>query len=231
MSNFTQNNQKEKLNSDAKKNKNLPFYMRLYPPLLEENKEQHLDLHNMLQIQINKGDNYMKDLLGNPDIEEEDELTQEFLDDLVKPNCILPKSKIIDVVSKAILKSKLIEKIEDDNKFQKKINQTELSVACAKKFTYILVKKGEKVFRIGDIGDKFFYILKGKVNILKIREIPNLYMTIIEYLNYCLFLIKSEENYLFQEVIQRNYHILQISNAEEILSLYKIAFKKSIQDN
>ena len=59
-------------------------------------------------------------------------MTQKFLDDLVKPNCILPKSKIIDVVSKAILKSKLIEKIEDDNKFQKKINQEELIVTCAK---------------------------------------------------------------------------------------------------
>ena len=209
-------------------NKSIPFYMRLYPPLLETTTETQSEFHNMFKMD---SDNIsIKHLLGKEE-EEENELTQDFLDDLVKPNCLLPKSKIIDVVSKAILKSKLIEKIEDDNKVQKKTSQIELSTACAKKFTYILIKKGENVFRIGDIGDKFYYILKGKVNILKIKEIPNLYMSIMEYLNYCLFLLKAEENYLFQEVIQRNYHILQVTNAEEIISLYKIAFKKSLQDN
>jgi CRP-like cAMP-binding protein len=129
------------------------------------------------------------------------------------------------------MKSKLIEKIEDDSKIAKKINSSELSMACAKKFSYILVKKGETVFKIGDTGDKFFYILKGKVNILKIREIPNLYMSIMEYINYCLFLINNEENFLFQEVIQKNYNILQVSNPEEIKSLYKITFKKFLHDN
>ena len=212
-------------------NKSLPFYMRLYPPLLESNTESKSEFHNMFQLKLSSDKNSMKQLLGKEETEEEDELTQEFLDDLIKPNCLIPKSKIIDVVSKSILKSKLIEKIEDDNKIQKKINQQELSTACAKKFTYILIKKGENVFRIGDVGDKFYYILKGKVNILKIKEIPNLYMSITEYLNYCLFLLKAEENYLFQEVIQRNYHILQVTNAEEVETLYKIAFKKSIQDN
>ena len=210
-------------------NKSLPFYMRLYPPLSETSTESQSEFHNMFKIDSDM--NNMKHFLGKEETDVEDELTQDFLDDLVKPNCLLPKSKIIDVVSKAILKSKLIEKIEDDNKTQKKTSQIELSTACAKKFTYVLIKKGENVFRIGDIGDKFYYILKGKVNILKIKEIPNLYMSIMEYLNYCLFLLKAEENYLFQEVIQRNYHILQVTNAEEVLSLYKISFKRSLQEN
>ena len=56
-------------------------------------------------------------------------------------------------------------------------------------------------------------------------------MTIMEYLNYCLFLIKGEENYLFQELIQKNYNVLQVTSAEEIISLYKIVFKKSLYDN
>ena len=210
-------------------NKGIPFYMRLYPPLAEKGNEPQSDFHNMFQLNTSK--NNMKSILGKDDNEEENELTQEFLDDLVKPNSLLPKARIIEVVSKAIMNSKLIEKIEDDNKVPKKVNQTELSTACAKKFVYILVKRGENVFKIGDLGDKFYYILKGKVNILKIREIPNLYMSINEYLNYCLFLIKTEENYLFQEVIHRNYHILQVSNADEVISLYKITFKKSLQEN
>ena len=227
MSDISFNNQNN--NKYSQMSKNIPFYMRLYPPL-EQSSESHSDFHNLLQFKISFNNN-AKDSLGKTETEEEEELTQDFLNELVKPGCVIPKTKIIDVVSKAIMKSKLIEKIEDDNKVPKKINSLELSMSCAKKFSYILVKKGEKVFRIGDIGDKFYYILKGKVNILKIREIPNLYMTILEYLNYCLFLIKEEEYYLFQELIQRNYNVLQLTSAEEVISLYTIVFKKSLFDN
>ena len=211
-------------------NKNIPFYMRLYPPL-EQSSELQSDFHNLLSLKIGLNKPNMKYLLGKQETEYEDELTQDFLDEIVKPNSLMPKTKIVDVISKAIIKSKLIEKIEDDNKVSKKVNSSELSMSCAKKFSYVLVKKGENVFKIGDIGDKFYYILKGKVNILKIREIPNLYMTIMEYLNYCLFLIKGEENYLFQELIQKNYNVLQVTSAEEVISLYKIVFKKSLYDN
>ena len=213
----------------SQKNKNLPFYMRLYPPL-ESPSENQTDFHS-LHLKLDSSNQNLKNILGKQETEEQDELTQDFLDELVKPLSTLPKTRIMEVVSKVIMKSKLIEKIEDDNKLSKKINSSELSMACAKKFTYVLVKRGENVFRIGDIGDKFYYILKGKVNILKIKEIPNIYMSIIEYLNYCIFLLKQEENYLLQEVILRNYNILQITTPEEIYSLYKIAFKKSLQDN
>lgn len=84
----------------------------------------------------------------------------------------------------------MTEKIEDENKITKKINPTELSNLCSKKFIYMPLK--------------FYFILKGKINILKLKEIPNLYMSIIEYLHYCVFLIESNKNYSFQEVIQKN---------------------------
>ena len=205
---------------------NLPFYMKLYPPL-ESITQVQPSFRNLLKLKLSSKNS--KDLSGNE--VEEDELTQDFLDELIKPSCNLPKTKIIEVISKYILKSKLIEKIEDENKFsKKKIDPQELSALCAKKFIYTLSNRGEIVFKIGDVGDKFYFILKGKVNILKIKEIQNIYMSTMEYLNYCIFLIKSNENYLFQEVIQKNYNILQITSAEEVLSLYKIAFKKSVYD-
>ena len=205
---------------------NLPFYMKLYPPL-ESITQVQPSFRNLLKLKLSSKNS--KDLSGNE--VEEDELTQDFLDELIKPSCNLPKTKIIEVISKYILKSKLIEKIEDENKFsKKKIDPQELSALCAKKFIYTLSNRGEIVFKIGDVGDKFYFILKGKANILKIKEIQNIYMSTMEYLNYCIFLIKSNENYLFQEVIQKNYNILQITSAEEVLSLYKIAFKKSVYD-
>ena len=135
--------------------------MRLYPPL-ESKSESRQDLHN-IHLKLGSNNKSIKTILGKQETDEENELTQDFLDELVKPSSVLPKSRIMDVVSKVIMKSKLIEKIEDDNKFSKKINSVDLSMACAKKFSYILVKRGDNVFRIGDIGDKFYYILTFKV--------------------------------------------------------------------
>lgn len=118
---------------------NLPFYMKLYPPL-ESITQVQPNFRNLLKLKLSSKNS--KDLSGNE--VEEDELTQDFLDELIKPSCNLPKTKIIEVISKYILKSKLIEKIEDENKFsKKKIDPQELSALCAKNL-YILYQIGEK---------------------------------------------------------------------------------------
>ena len=217
------------LQNDIDQNNKIPFYMKLYPPM-ESSSQPKINLRNLLKFKNHPKNLIKNNLLGLEKVEE-DPLTKEFLDELVKPSCKIPKAKIVEVISNFIIKSRLTEKIEDENKITKKINPTELSNLCAKKFIYMLVKRGENVFKMGETGDKFYFILKGKVNILKLKEIPNLYMSIIEYLHYCVFLIESNENYLFQEVIQKNYNTLQVTSAEEVLSLYKIAFKKSLYDH
>lgn len=216
----------KEIENNFDQNNNLPFYMRLYPPL-ENSSQNQINLRNILKIKKNSIKNELLDIEKN----EEDPLNKEFLDELVNPSSNISKEKIIEVVSNYIIKSKLIEKIEDENKITKKINPAELSNLCAKKFIYMLVKKGDNIFKMGETGDKFYFILKGKVNILKLKEISNLYMSIMEYLHYCVFLIESDENYIFQEVIQKNYNVLQVTSAEEVLSLYKISFKKSLYDN
>ena len=201
----------------------LPFFMHLYPPLeiIEQNESNFekilkLDLDEDKKEEENKNKENINEKL----------LTKEFLDELIKNPNNIPKADILEIVSNAIKTSKLIEKMEDDNKNNKKLNQVDLNVACAKKFTFIKVKKGEIIFRIGDDGDKFYYVLKGKANILKIKEIPNIFMSIIEYINYCIFLIKSEEYFLFQEVIRINNKVLKVSSEEEIITLFRIWFKQ-----
>ena len=201
----------------------LPFFMHLYPPLeiIEQNESNFekilkLDLDEDKKEEENKNKENINEKL----------LTKEFLDELIKNPNNIPKADILEIVSNAIKTSKLIEKMEDDNKNNKKLNQVDLNVACAKKFTFIKVKKGEIIFRIGDDGDKFYYVLKGKANILKIKEIPNIFMSIIEYINYCIFLIKTEEHFLFQEVIRINNKVLKVSSEEEIITLFRIWFKQ-----
>ena len=204
--------EKESLNKD----KPLPFFMRLYPPL-ETKERSSITINKILNL-----DDTDENKKENPN---ETILTKQFLDQLVNNPHSIPKSKIFEIVSNAMQNSHLIEKLEDDNKNTKKMNQEDLSNAFAKKFTFEKFQRGDIIFRIGDNGDKFYYVLKGKANILKIKEIPNIYMSILEYIKYCIYLIKSGEYYLFQEVIMTNIKILKVTSEEEIMTLFKISFK------
>ena len=213
--------------------KSLPFYIHLYPPLeaikpQEEENEKILKLDDALEEDSeeeeegeNKNNKNKKELI-------EIDLTKEFLEELIKKPNSTHKAKIYEILSNALKNSKLIERIKDDKNNTKNLNQDDLSMTCAKKFFFIKYNRGDIIFRIGDDGAIFYYILKGKVNVLKIREIPNIFMSIIEYINYCIFLIKSAEKFLFQEVIRINNDILNVSNDEEIFMLYRIWFKSSL---
>jgi hypothetical protein len=216
-------NEEKNDNEISSQEKSLPFFMKVYPKLdTPETDSDFKKLSNFNTGNKNRSENE-KDK-GN----EELILTKEFLEKLIKNPNSVPKSKIYEIVSTALKTSKLIGKMEDNNKTNKKLTEEDLCNACAQKFRFKKIPRGEIIFRIGDDGDKFYYILKGRVNILKIREIPNIYMSIIEYIRYCIFLIKIGENYLFQEVIRKNNNILRVISDEDIFILFRIWFKSEL---
>ena len=58
-------------------------------------------------------------------------------------------------------------------------NEEELNNLCgliSKNLTYEKFNKGDILFRIGDTGNKFYFILNGYVTILKLKEIPKVKM-------------------------------------------------------
>ena len=217
-------------NEKAQK-ENIPIYQKLYPPLkdlfiYDENNEIN---NNLLKIkaQISKRlkiSNFLAD-------EQRDEMDEEFLNDLIKVPCPLAKSKIINVISKFIQKSKLIEKLEIDYQSDKKIATHSLSEICAEKLNYKEFHPGEIVFKIGEPGDKFYFILNGNVSILKLKELLDIEMTYIQYINYCMFLYNSKEEYILNEVIKANHSVLNLTSIEDIKSIYKIIFMKTLTDN
>ena len=183
-------------NFSSNGDKSLPFYMHLYPPLevikpQDEENEKILKLDDALEEDSeeeeeegeNKNKKIKKELI-------EIDLTKEFLEELIKKPNSTHKAKIYEILSNALKNSKLIERIKDDKNNTKNLNQDDLSMTCAKKFFFIKYNRGDIIFRIGDDGAIFYYILKGKVNVLKIREIPNIFMSIIEYINYIEFGLK-----------------------------------------
>ena len=126
--------EKESLNKD----KPLPFFMRLYPPL-ETKERSSITINKILNL-----DDTDENKKENPN---ETILTKQFLDQLVNNPHSIPKSKIFEIVSNAMQNSHLIEKLEDDNKNTKKMNQEDLSNAFAKKFTLknLLLKNFKEV--------------------------------------------------------------------------------------
>ena len=216
---------KDQLKKNTYQDNSLPFFMRLYPPV-EKSDPSESNFQKLLKLDLSEEKDQNENNKEEKDLEE-GVLTKEFLEDLIKTSNA-HKSKFLDIIVKVIKNSKLIEKMEDDNKNIKKMNPDDLSIACAKKFSFIKFRKGEIIFKIGDSGDKFYYILGGKANILKIREIPNIYLSVMEYINYCLYLLKVGENYLFQEVIRKNYEILKVTSEEEVIILYRISFKRML---
>ena len=210
----------------------IPIYKKLYPPLkdlfiYDENNEIN---NNMIKIKskISKmpaKTNFLKEE------EDNEEMTEDFLNDLVKDPCPLSKTKVIDIISKFIEKSKLIEKLESDYQSDKKIASNSLSQICAERLSFIELQPGEIVFKIGDAGDRFYFILSGNISILKLKEIPKIEMTYIQYIKYCLFLLSLNEEYILNEVIKANDSILNLSSIEDIKTINKIIFMRQLTDS
>ena len=210
----------------------IPIYKKLYPPLkdifiYDENNEINdnlIKIKTKIEKAKNKG-NILKDE------EENEDMTEDFLSDLVKTPCPISKNKIIDKISKFIQKSKLIEKLESDYQSDKKLESNSLSQLCAERLSYMELKPGQVVFKIGDAGDRFYFILSGNVSILKLKEIPKVDMTYIQYIQYCVFLLNSDEEYLLNEVIKANDSILSLTSIEDIKTINKIIFMRRLSEN
>ena len=225
------NNKKIHLNAKRKSSINdIPEYEKLYPPLKEsfiydENNEINDKVLNIKSTLTNSNNSncFLED-------DDSDNLTEKFLSKLVKKPCLLSKEKITKVISKFIKKSNLIKKIAVEYQSEKKISEDELSIMCAEKLSYMLIKQGEILFKIGDVGDRFYFILSGKITILKLKDNISK-MTYFDYLLYCMFLINKKENYILNEVLKHNSKILNLTNEEEIQNIFSIVFKKKLVES
>ena len=155
-------------------------------------------------------------------------LSDIFLKEIIKKPCALSKDRIIEVMSKFIQKSPLLQKFQKD--VDKEVENNELSLMGAKLLNYMELKKGQILFRVGDNGDRFYFVLNGKVSILKLKEINNVEMTYFEYIDYCRFLITQKENHIFNKVKNQNMKTFLLNSESEVISIYKMLFLKRIND-
>ena len=239
----------EESESETKQQNNISIYKSLYPPIkesfiLDENNAVNnkiLKLNDELPLLRYKNTISSKNLkniedeisiiLNEEEEEEEDlKMTDKFLEDLIKVPCPISKSKIIAIISNFIRKSKLIEKLESEYQSDKKADLNNLSILCAENLSYMELKKGEVIFKIGEFGNRFYFILKGFISILKLKEKPMIRMSYYQYFNYCIKLLKDKETYILEETLKKNYKKIPFT-FEILLKIYKIIFQKKLYEN
>ena len=225
----------DKKNEENDNNYSLPNpKFNFYPPILDSNDNfgQYEIFNNAQNIPKYLNNGLSKETNSNNEDENIYEVNNDFFESLLgKNNYNLNKEKKIRTISKIIRSSKLIEKLEKECiSSSKETGINELSINCAKNISFLELKKGKTIFKIGDKGDKFFFIIKGKVSILKPRKFYEK-MNLQEYISYLFLLIKGKEDYLLNEVILNNCANIPIVSIDEIKMIYKIFFKNMLKKN
>ena len=213
--------------SDFENNAKFHEYEQLYPPIqsyTEQEKEDFKKLNKEIKRKI-----IMNSSLENSPSRKKfnfDSMSDEFLRLLTRNPCPIEKTKITNIISNFINSSKLISKLEHEYQSEKKMDSFNLCVLCAEHFAYMDLLKGGILFKIGEIGDRFYFILKGKISILKLKELQNVKMTLFRYINYCMFLLKQKEFHILNEVLKNNNNLVNFSSIEDMKKIYKILFMK-----
>lgn len=141
-------------------------------------------------------------------------------------------NEYISIISKLIRNTKLIQRVEvDHHKTDKRVSISAFCGMCAGLLQFQELKKGDILFRIHDIGDKCFFLIKGKLSVLKLKDVNSVQMTSEQYLNYLLFLKQKEEGYILQEVIRKNYQQFPIDNIDDLALFQRLLFLMTIRSS
>ena len=154
------------------------------------------------------------------------DLDQEFLSALVQPIFLLDKQKMHNTITNLILNSKLINKIEEDLETNESLNS--LMNTFIKNLTFRYFEKDSFLYHTGEIDNKFYFIIKGRISSLKpIKTIEE-----ISFDNYILYLIDLKNNKeidLLKNVIKLNSNAAPIKSIDDLKRLNRIIFKRQLQ--
>ena len=209
----------KKINNKNIKNESddIPEYMKLYPEYETV----------ILKKTIKRQKTQKKKNVENDEKSETYEINEKFLENIVKKPCPLSRAKTLNTLSKLIessnLANKLLSEYHSDKK-DKKINSSHLCHIFSNNLNYSLLEQNSILYRIGDNDNRLFYILSGRIQLLKLKELFAIKMTNLEYLNYCKYLYSIKEMYILNEVINSNNKILPFMSEEEVLQVSKFYF-------
>lgn len=104
------------------------------------------------------------------------------------------------------------------------INFTQLVFHFAENMKLAVLEKNEILFRLDDIADNFYIIIKGRVAVLKPKK-KKYSLTQMGFLNKLRELYKKNEMYLLNYTIKNNYELVTFHSVDHFIKYEKILLK------
>ena len=210
--------------SQENEEKKIPEYMIIYPPFEPTKVESKLISKNNLKMEANKEEQ------DDEDEDEKYEINETFLEIILKKSLTFGRNKIINTIAKNIEQSPLSKKLLEDYRSERKINSANICNLFAQSLNYSKLDEKEILHRIGENDNRLFYILSGRIQVLKPKELTCMKMTTLEYLKYCKYLYKNNEIYLLNEVINNNNQVLPFISTEDVVLISRINFMDELTE-
>ncbi len=237
--------------NDKKTNK-IYIFPKIFPPLnpVESIKYLYIFIKDSLTKELSQ----LKDS-SNDNIIEKDIVNNETQFDLIENIIELQKgkkkrnSKIKNIIYEFLSKTDIYDKIKEfeinsyekflDNsilhnqanneeiifsKIQEKINLLVENISFGK------IKKGDFLVKINDKMNYVYFLVIGRLALLKPIQLNNYQITCTEYIQYLLDLKIKKENYLLEETLKLNSSILQIESLNQFKQFIKIYFQIKINE-
>ena len=149
----------------------------------------------------------------------------------------IQNKELIDSIILFLENSDLINKIkshiynkyisnENENNIQIKINKLLKSLSYNLNFKQI--EKGDFLLKLNELSNKCYFLIEGKISILKPIKLLNIELTYEQYLQYLCELDNENEKILIEKILIINYKNFPIQNYNDLKNILKIYFKYSI---
>lgn len=203
----------------------------LYKMIENQNIEKCIDLENEDLFLINKGIELQKrGLKLSNDIKRALEL-------------FFNKSELIQKLSKNLAIMNDIQEIDKNDNYKNKKNEkdkrntSEINIhykiknLISKLTENVIFEKYEKnkfIIRMDDIGKDCYFLISGRLSILKPVEYKHIEISYDFYFKYLLNLLDKNEHGIFKKVLELNRHFITIHDEESLIDLVKFYIKNKI---
>ena len=204
-----------KLNDNKVKNKKDKVMYRILQE--EEDVEKYVDKLNEDLFLINKGiEEQKRNLKRTNDVKRALEL-------------FLEKSELIQKFSKNYGIINNINSLNDKSINEKIKNRIKILISnLADNVLFEKYEKGKFIIRKNDIGKDCYFLLSGRLSILKPVEYKYIKISYEDYFKYLLNLIEKNEKKIFDTVTNLNWHFIKIYNEENLMEIIKYYIQKRI---
>ena len=115
-----------------------------------------------------------------------------------------------------------------EQKISNKINN--IVEKLSNQLTIEKIPENKFVVKFNEIGDKCYFLLSGKLSILKPVEYKNISLTPKEYIRYLVSLMKLNEIFLLNKVLDLNHSDINIESIKKLKIITKVYFKRKIDN-